>query len=181
MELVFTSPATAAITIFCSFPGVTRRAIKYDNKQSNSSSAANARRGAGEGLGACGCPPCIPLGTQGTDGPSGRALGMLRSLHRAQALEVCRDGAAWPLAPEQGELAPLCSSRYGIPAPSGEQLQEMEIPQSWHQHPSLAEPAHGWPPRRPRMEPGPRAIGPEGSSKPGARLQELPGHPPCCN
>lgn len=42
MELVFTSSETAAITIFCSFPGVTRRAIKYDNKQSDSSSAAGA-------------------------------------------------------------------------------------------------------------------------------------------
>lgn len=31
-----------------------------------------------------------------------------------EALEVCRDGAAWMLAPVQGDLAPCCSSRYSI-------------------------------------------------------------------
>lgn len=63
MELVFTSSETAAITIFCSFPEVTRRAIKYDNKQSNSSSAANAHCRAGKGLGTHSLVPSLhPLG-----------------------------------------------------------------------------------------------------------------------
>lgn len=90
LELVFTSSQSAALTISCSFPGVTRRAIKYDNKQSSCGRAGGALCRAGEGAQAVLGVPCIPgdTGMEGTrawrghghegdtaiEGPQGAAL-----------------------------------------------------------------------------------------------------------
>ena len=76
----------------------------------------------------------------------------------------------WPRSRETW----LLSALHGTASPSRGQLQEMEIPQSWCQHPSLAQPARGWPPHRPCTE-----QVPEGGSKPGTRLQELILQPLC--
>lgn len=181
MELVFTSSETAAITIFCSFPGVTRRAIKYDNKQSDSSSAANAHCRAGERMGTHSREPCLdPLGDPAPWArtvPPAEPWGCCAAFHRAEALEVCGDGAARTLAPEQGDLAPLCPSRYGILFPwatPGDGNTPKLVPAPFTRTAST------WVAPTPSLHrAGPRAISPEGGSKPGTRLQERILQPLC--
>lgn len=89
MELVFTSSETAAITIFCSFPGVTRRAIKYDNKQSDSSSAAGA------------CPHTAGLGVRGFLGGHGAAA----STQGRGILQFCPSALPGSIPFELGDTA----------------------------------------------------------------------------
>ena len=66
----------------------------------------------------------------------------------------------WPRSRETW----LLSALHGTASSSRGQLQEMEIPQSWCQHPSLAQPAHGWPPHRPCTEQDPEPSAPRAAA-----------------
>lgn len=69
----------------------------------------------------------------------------------------------WP----QSRKIWLLSALPGTASSSRGQLQEMQIPQSWHQHPSLTEPACGWPPHRPHMEQDPEPSALRAAASPG--------------
>lgn len=166
MELVFTSSETAAITIFCSFPGVTRRAIKYDNKQSDSSSAANARCRAGEGMGTHSRVSSLCPGHGGSlpRSPGDTALPCMEPNPGGSA------GTALPGRRPQSRETWLLSALPGTASSPGGQLQRWRYPSAG----VSTRRANTW--VAPALTPhgaGPRGIGPEDGSKPGTRLPEL--------